>query len=146
MIQVRYNIFETNSSSCHKLIVPFEQSFIVPKSVRLTKGHSNGIDFLIDELEEDTNYHDAWIRLLYASGVEEIIYNGSNDYIRTAIEINKDVTEVGGLPYLRGSKGRLPRQVYLLILFGENTQYLEHAYSDEREPEEKDGQHFVFTW
>lgn len=145
MIQVRYNIFETNSSSCHKLIVPFEQSFTVPKTVRLTKGHSNGIDFLIDELE-DTNFHDAWIRLLYASGVEEIIYNGSDDSLRNAIEINKDVTEFGDLPYLSGSHGRLPRQVYLLILFGESTQYLEHAYSDEREPEEKDGQHFVFTW
>jgi hypothetical protein len=145
MIQVRYNIFETNSSSCHKLIVPFEQSFTVPKSVRLTKGYTNGIDFLMDELE-DTYVADAWIRLLYASGVEEIIYNGSNDSIRHAIEINKGVTEFGDLPWLPTSGGRLPRQVYLLILFGENTQYLEHAYSDEKEPEEKDGQHFVFTW
>ena len=145
MIQVRYNIFETNSSSCHKLIVPFEQSFTVPKTVRLAKGQTNGIDFLIDELE-DTNFHNAWIRLLYASGVEEIIYNGSDDSLRYAIEINKDATEVGDLPWISGSNGRLPRQVYLLILFGENTQYLEHAYSDEREPEEKDGQHFVFTW
>lgn len=145
MIQVRYNIFETNSSSCHKLIVPSEQSFTVPKSVRLTKGQTNGIDFLIDELE-DTTYPDDWIRLLYASGVEEIIYNGSNNYIRHAIEINKGVTEFGDLPWLPTSRGRFPRQVYLLILFGENTQYLEHAYSDEKEPEEKDGQHFVFTW
>lgn len=145
MIQVRYSIFETNSSSCHKLIVPFEQSFTVPKTVRLTKGHSNGIDFLIDELE-DIHFQDYWIRLLYASGVEEIIYNGSDDCLRNAIEINKDVTEFGDLPWISGSNGRLPRQVYLLILFGENTQYLEHAYSDEREPEEKDGQHFVFTW
>ena len=88
MIQVRYNIFETNSSSCHKLIVPFEQSFTVPKTVRLTKGHSNGIDFLIDELE-DTDIAGPWIRLLYASGVEEIIYNGSNDSIRYAIEVNE---------------------------------------------------------
>ena len=99
----------------------------------------------MDELE-DTYVADAWIRLLYASGVEEIIYNGSNDSIRHAIEINKDVTEFGDLPYLSCSQGCLPKQVYLLILFGENTQYLEHSYNDEKEPEEKDGQHFVFTW
>lgn len=145
MIQVRYSIFETNSSSCHKLIIPFEQSFTVPKKVRLEEGYSDGIDFVLSEID-DSSYPDSWIRFLYASGVEEIEYTGTNVYIKRSIDINKDVTEYGDLPYIPGSNGVLPRQVYLLLLFGEDTQYLEHASTEYKEPEEDDGQCFVFHW
>lgn len=38
MINVRFNMFETNSSSVHALVIPKEQSVIIPKHVILRTG------------------------------------------------------------------------------------------------------------
>lgn len=38
MITVRYNLFETNSSSVHALVIPKDQQVLIPKHVKLRSG------------------------------------------------------------------------------------------------------------
>lgn len=145
MISIRKGQFETNSSSCHKLIVPAEQQFIVPKILNFNSDAS-GIEFLQDYLEKNDHLADYWISFLYANGVEEIKYFGDNTKIESAIEKYKGCTEAKGKPCLPSVACEvLPTYVYLSAIFGENI-YLYYAYDYEDEPEELDGKHFVFIW
>ena len=67
MITIRNSFFETNSSSCHKLIFPCNQDYKVPKILDLGRWNSEGIKYLSEEIERNP---DDWIPFLYASGIE----------------------------------------------------------------------------
>lgn len=84
MLNVRYGLFETNSSECHALIIPNEQGVNITKTIDLSSDDDKGDIFrkLIRDLrgEEDAKLLANWF---YRHGVENIIYNGSNsDFIR----------------------------------------------------------------
>lgn len=147
MLSIRKGMFETNSSSCHKLIAPADQSYTIPKVVDFDRKDTDGLAFLYDMFETRDYYIELWIPFLYANGVEEIIYTGDNIALKGAIEEFKGTTEVSRRPDLPSQGNEvLPNTVYLSIIFGEDTFYMYNAYDDEREPEEKDGRHFVFIW
>ena len=147
MLQIRKGLFETNSSACHKLIVPADQSFTIPKVVNLNADMTAGLTFLYELLTDTSWGIDSWIPFLYANGVEEIKYTGDNKELHEAIAKYKGSTDCRYRPSLPNTGNEVfPTNIYLSLLFGEDTQYLRDAYDDEREPEEKDGRHFVFIW
>ena len=142
MISIRTGLFETNSSSCHKLIVPVDQSFTVPKTLDLSDTSTDGRRYLLHQVE---NYTDSWIKFLYTNGIENIKYSGSVAAVHEAIEDYKgyDGNYFVGLGDAYDIKW--PAKVILAAIFGEETEYIENAYSDTTEPNE-DNDHWTFIW
>ena len=111
MIQIRNYMFETNSSSCHALVVPINQA------VRFsTIACSEGLDYLLE------NAVGAYglIQWLYNEGVEEIKYNGDQASIRRKINEIKYSKEKYDLRV--GINGTyLSKDILKLIIFGDET-------------------------
>lgn len=150
MLQIRRGIFETNSSSCNKLIVPYEQSFRVPRIVMIDDDSwvTDGERYLSYAVQRNPY---AWIPFLLGNGVEEIKYTGRNEQVIKTLEEEKqkDHSNYQPAPTLGsgyGSRGRLPAELVLSTVFGEDTKFLLDVYDDLKEPEETDGKHFVWTW
>lgn len=61
MIQIRYNIYETNSSSVHALVIPNDNPIVIPKTVRLRGGEYGWEDAeywdTLNYLYEACRYH-----------------------------------------------------------------------------------------
>ena len=135
MIQVRDNIFETNSSSSHALVVPIDQSCHF-SSIAC----SEGLDFLLDNVNELSNLV-VW---LYENGIEEIRYNGESKRVRYNIEKYKDKNnryELRDFAFSLGySNTYLPKKIILLIIFGPET---EVTTRDDSDPVENENE-FVF--
>ena len=148
MLEIRQGIFETNSSSCHKLIVPYGEELSVPKTVDLDNVWPDGMEFLVDVMTESWGNCDDWVQFLYSHGVEEFKYSGSNTNLRTAIKKYKGTMDYRHIPMIGSAQNSdcCPAIVILTAIFSENTIYQPHGYSDEAEPEELDGKHFVFIW
>lgn len=88
MLNIRKNIFETNSSSVHALVIPKDQTLYIPHTVTLHYGeygwendtygdtidyiYTACVDFGSDEVEKLINY-------LKRKGVEEITISGGQD-------------------------------------------------------------------
>jgi len=142
MISIRTSLFETNSSSCHKLIVPVDQSFIVPKTLDLSDAGTDGRLYLLDQVE---NYPDSWIKFLYTNGIETIKYSGSVKAVYRAIEEYKGYNGTYFIGLGDSYDIKWPAKVILAAIFGEETEYLENAYSDTTEPNE-DNDHWTFIW
>lgn len=106
MILVRNGMFETNSSSCHCLILSKEAETKLPKTIKLDSDDSTG-DFIrayIRDLSE--NEAKQFVNWLYLNGVKTIAYNGSNKYINKFAEQYKDNPVDLGVPELGyGSEG-----------------------------------------
>lgn len=100
MILVRNGMFETNSSSCHCLILSKEAETKLPKTIKLDSDDSTG-DFVrayIRDLSE--NKAKQFVNWLYLNGVKTIVYNGSNQYINKFAEQYKDNPVDLGVPEL----------------------------------------------
>ncbi len=107
MIQVRYIMFETNSSSANVFIIPKDQRVVIKKRFIFRSDHSSDIVseqalcYIFDDwFDEGINKEaiDQIINFLYSVGVEEIIYDGPNEYIEKAINKYKDHIQNLGLP------------------------------------------------
>lgn len=96
MISVRNGMFETNSSSCHCLILSKNAEAELPKTIELDSDDSTG-DFVrayIRGLNE--NASKQLVNWLYLNGVTTIIYNGSNKYInKFAEEFKNNPVDLG---------------------------------------------------
>lgn len=100
MISVRNGMFETNSSSCHCLILSKEAETKLPETIELDSDDSTG-DFVrayIRGLNEDKTKQ--FVNWLYLNGVKTIIYNGSNQYVNKFAEQYKDNPVDLGVPEL----------------------------------------------
>lgn len=103
MIQIRYGIFETNSSSANVLIIPKNQSIHIPKRFFFMDDDTSlkpteiVLTNIIHGWRSDCNTIDQIINFLYNCGVEEIIYC-KNDYFADAIEKYKDNFIDMGIP------------------------------------------------
>lgn len=111
MIQIRNYMFETNSSSCHALVVPMNQE------VRFsTIACSEGLNYLL----ENAFGTYGLIQWLYNEGVEEIKYNGNQASIRREINEVKYSKEKYDLRV--GINGTyLSKDILKLIIFGDET-------------------------
>lgn len=101
MISVRNGMFETNSSSCHCLILSKIAETELPTTIELDSDDNTG-DFVrayIRRLNEAASKQ--LVNWLYLNGVKTIIYNGSNKYINKFIEEFKDNPVDLGVPELR---------------------------------------------
>lgn len=111
MIQIRTNIFETNSSSCNALVVPMNQEVKFSKIVC-----SEGLDYLL----ENANGTRGLIQWLYEEGVEEIKYNGDESYIRREInEVKYSKTKYDFRVSINNTY--LTKDIIKLIVFGDET-------------------------
>ena len=135
MFSYRSSFFETNSSSCHALVVPTNQEAHFSKIAC-----SRGLDFLLENASGTSNL----IKWLYDNGVEEIKYNGSNSYVRreiTECRYNHSSYDfevgLGGFGY---GSSFLPKQLIMLIIFGPET-YIDTR--DDKHPVE-DEDEYVF--
>ena len=107
MIQVRHIMFETNSSSANVFIIPKDQHVSIKKRFIFRSDSSSDIvseqalcqifDGWFDE-SRNREAIDQIINFLYSVGVEEIIYDGPNEYIEKAINKYKDHIQNLGLP------------------------------------------------
>lgn len=100
MISVRNGMFETNSSSCHCLILSRTAETELPTTIELDSDDSTG-DFVrayIRGLNETASKQ--LVNWLYLNGVKTIIYNGANKYINKFIEEFKDNPVDLGVPEL----------------------------------------------
>lgn len=124
MIQIRQNMFETNSSSCHVLIIPNDVVERLPKVIDLSSDDSNG-DYtrrFVRELnEEDSKIFINW---LYCNGVEEIKYYGSNKYINEFIIKYKDNYTDLGFPHHLYSRNGTTSGALINFLMGHYNEYM----------------------
>ena len=94
MIQIRYDMFETNSSSCHVFMFPKDMGITVPSTVVLYNTYDEIIDNMPNLYFNDINwgeeYTTPFIRMLYNCGVKEIKYTGKDQYVKDAIKKYKD--------------------------------------------------------
>ena len=100
MISVRNGMFETNSSSCHCLILSKTAETELPTTIELDSDDGTG-DFVrayVRGLNEAASKQ--LVNWLYLNGVKTIIYNGSNKYINKFIEEFKDNPVDLGVPEL----------------------------------------------
>ena len=103
MIQIRYNMFETNSSSANVLIIPKNQNVHIPKRFYFMdddtslKPTEKVIVDIIHGWNADRNAIDQIVNFLYNCGVEEIIYC-KNDYFADAIAKYKNNSIDMGIP------------------------------------------------
>ena len=98
MIQIRNSMFETNSSSCHTLIIQRFTEDTLNKTVDLSEDSFNG-DFIrriVREMNDDNI--EKLINWLYLHGVENIMYNGSRQKVYECIEKYKDHPIDLGMP------------------------------------------------
>ena len=143
MINIRTGLFETNSSSCSKLIVPVDQNFSVPKILDLDDWPTEGRHYLYDMVEKNP---ERWIEFLYSSGIEEIKYAGPNKEVYEAIKTYKGITS--NQVHIHFSEEwdiKWPRPVILSAIFGEDTKYYFDSSTEYNEPEEDD-KHWTFIW
>lgn len=93
MIQIRNDMFETNSSSCHVFMFPKGMGIRVPSTVVLNDEY-NTVDNMPNLFFNDINwgeeYTTPFIQMLYRCGVKEIKYSGKNKYVTEAIEKYKE--------------------------------------------------------
>jgi len=93
MIQIRYDMFETNSSSCHVFMFPKDMEIIVPSTVVLNDEYAtvdNMPNLYFNDINWGEEYTTPFIRMLYNCGVKEIKYTGKNQYVKDAIKKYKD--------------------------------------------------------
>ena len=86
MLQIRQSFFETNSSSVHALIISKTEGCRLPSTVNLSEDSDHG-DILrawVRSLKNEKAKN--LINWLYSHGVDEIIYNGSNEAIASYIK------------------------------------------------------------
>lgn len=93
MLNVRYGLFETNSSECHALIIPKEQEVSLTKTIDLSADNDTGDIFRKVVRELDAEESEKLANWLYRHGVEKIIYNGSNTDFIKAIKTEKKELE-----------------------------------------------------
>ena len=98
MLQIRSSFFETNSSSCHALIINMNASGKLPSKLFLDEDSDEGnyIRKFIRELNKrDTKKLANW---LYMHGVESIVYHGNNIWLNQYMDDYKDSYSDLGLP------------------------------------------------
>lgn len=157
MIQIRQNFFETNSSSCHALIIPRDQDFKVRSTIDLSEDSETGDDFrrfLREELiyEEDVR---KFICLLYSAGVETIKYNGRNEFVTKYIKECKGTTQFEGLPNFQPNYDwgeKWDKEDWLRFVFGEENYHFEGYTEDmdselgDEKGEEADSVCWMMSW
>ena len=121
MENIGTGLFETNSSSCHKIVVPFNQEYEVPKILDLDNANPQ-VQYYVDW------YANSFIPFLYGNGVETIIYNGTNQEVIDNIDKYKGIKTWDQVPCI--AYDSMPRQVVLMTLFGKDTVFHDRAYSD----------------
>lgn len=112
MLQIRHSLFETNSSSCHVLVVPMNQDIIFSKIAC-----SDGLDYLLDHAYGI----EGLIHWLYEEGVEEIIYNGNDSSIRRTINEVKYAPDKRYDFRVGLDNAYLSKEVLKMIIFGDET-------------------------
>lgn len=93
MIQVRYDMFETNSSSCHVFMFPKGMGVKVPSTVKLNDDYDtvdNMPNLFFNDINWGEEYTTPFIRMLYRCGVKTIKYTGKDKFVTDAIEKYKD--------------------------------------------------------
>ena len=93
MIQIRYDMFETNSSSCHVFMIPKNMGIKVPSTVELNDDYGttdNMPNLFFNDINWGEEYTTPFIRMLYKCGVKEIKYTGKDKFVTKAIEKYKD--------------------------------------------------------
>ena len=96
MIQIRNNMFETNSSSCHVFMFPKDMGIHIPSTVTLDDDYDtvdNMPNLFFNDSNWGENYATEFIKFLYKSGVKTIKYSGKHKYVNEAIEKYKDKTD-----------------------------------------------------
>ena len=93
MLQIRQSFFETNSSSCHALIISKTEGCKLPSTVNLSEDSTHGdiIRTWVRSLNKERS--EKLINWLYSHGVDKIIYNGSNGTIISCIKSCKSHPE-----------------------------------------------------
>ena len=78
MIQIRYNLFETNSSSaCTLVVVAFKPDSIhIPKTIRIDSRGDEKIDVFYRCSGYDDGDEKDFVAFLYDIGVEEVYVDG----------------------------------------------------------------------
>ena len=105
MIQIRTDLFETNSSSANVLCVPKKQSIHIPKRFIYMDDETSLRPTEIVLHHILSNWHgnkkentDKIINFLYLNGVEEIVYGGHDRYFEETANKYKDKATDMGLP------------------------------------------------
>ena len=109
MIQIRTDMFETNSSSCHVFLFPRNMEICIPSVINLDDEYytkDNMPNLIFNDCnwgEDDTT---PLIQFFYKCGVKTINYIGRHKYVTEAIEKYKDQTDfdyICGLPFNEAS-------------------------------------------
>lgn len=102
MFNKRIGFFETNSSSCHALMIPHDQKRSKSKVLDLTEDSTSGLNLrkLINELHGEAA--EQIVNLLYLNGVETIKYTGRNEDFKKFIESAKNDPQDLGVPKIYG--------------------------------------------
>ena len=93
MIQIRFDMFETNSSSCHVFMFPKGMEIKIPPVVFLDDSggsKDNMPNLYFNDINFGEDYTTPFIQMLYRCGVKEIKYTGTDKYVTEAIEKYKD--------------------------------------------------------
>lgn len=96
MIQIRHDMFETNSSSCHVFMFPKDMGIHIPTIVNLNDEwatEDNMPNLFFNDCNWGEEYTTPFIQFLYKCGVKTINYSGRYDYVKKAIEEYKDKTD-----------------------------------------------------
>ena len=118
MLQVRQNMFETNSSSCNSLVVPLNQATYFS-----TIAESEGLDYLLENANGTYNL----LLWLYDIGVEEIRYNGDNKDVQETLKKVKSLKDANNEEIhnytlnVRINSTYLSKNILNLIIFGDET-------------------------
>lgn len=93
MISIRYDMFETNSSSCHVFMFPKGMGVKIPSIVKLNDDYDtvdNMPNLFFNDINWGEEYTTPFIRMLYRCGVKRIKYTGKDKFVTDAIEKYKD--------------------------------------------------------
>lgn len=126
MLEIRKGFFETNSSSCHALLIPKDQDIQIRKTLDLNEDsmHCQYIrDFIACCNDEQCI---ELVNLLYLSGVETIKYSGRNRYFSKCIEQEKANPRDLGISKNGCMYNAWSKQDVLNFIFGTFNEYNEN--------------------
>ena len=145
MVSIRKSFFETNSSSCHALIMSNEPHTL-PKTIYLGEDNEVGdhVRAMIRDLDEEDSK--KFVHFLYNHGVDTIIYNGSNpfiskyatEYLNLTDEQKEEIKWDNEIPRIRKfCSSHVSDTALINFLLGEYSNYLGHDdelyYGDNKE-------------
>ena len=134
MISIRKSFFETNSSSCHALVMS-EETNTLPKTLYLCDDDKrcDYIRAMIREFDDENTK--KFVHFLFNHGVENIVYNGSNpfmeqyiqEYVNLSNEQKEEISWDNEMPYIRHfTSSHVSERALINFLLGEYYDYIGH--------------------